>query len=230
MGILDTLGIEENEFNEAKDSTVTEDFRPMPSDVYPGKVKSLIVYVSEFKGKDGKVVTNDNLKIICTVENPETKQMVDVEFRSDIGKTLKDGSTNGGFMSRLKSVCSATKTDISELKEGTDEVEVNSFGKKCKGYEIFGANDKPCMICLKHEVDTNKNEGEQFRDRNSIEAILPDGHEDIEKFKEKVEKRENGIFEYKGYVKAGSKSGGASNSDKTNEQKEAEIKAATTAF
>jgi GDP-mannose 4,6-dehydratase len=58
-------------------------------------------------------------------------------------------------------------------------------------------------------------EVEPYREKNDIEGVLPKGHEDITKFEEKVAKN-NGIFNYKGYVKkdtANSTSGSAGSAE-----------------
>ncbi len=44
MSILDTLGISEEQYEKAKDSTVTEAFEVAHSGVYDGKVKEVIIY------------------------------------------------------------------------------------------------------------------------------------------------------------------------------------------
>ena len=48
MSILDTLGISEEQYEKAKDSTVTEAFEVAPSGVYDGKVKEVIIYKNKY--------------------------------------------------------------------------------------------------------------------------------------------------------------------------------------
>lgn len=204
MSLLENLGISTEEFQAAKDSTVVEAFEVMPSGVYSGKVKEVIIYKNKFGG--------DTLKINFAVDFNGQERVV--SFRDDIGKNLKQteeektagkpGKTNEGFLARLKSLCAATNVDLADVKEGS-ATEVNSFGAKCEGKFYLGFNDKKVKLLVRHSQDSNKAEGEAYRDSNDIEGVTSANHEDIEKFTAKVEKQADGIFKYKGYVKDGAK-------------------------
>ena len=211
MSLLETLGISTEEFQAAKDSTVVEAFEVMPSGVYSGKVKEVIIYKNKFGG--------ETLKINFAVDFNGQERVV--SFRDDIGKNLKQtdeekaagkpGKTNEGFLARLKSLSAATNVDIADAKEGK-EVKVNSYGTECTGKYILGFNDKKVQVLVRHSQDSNKAEGEPYRDSNDVEGVTLKGHEDIDTFTAKVEKN-NGIFKYKGYVKDGSKKDNAASKE-----------------
>ena len=197
--LLASLGITDEQFAAAKDSTVTEAFEVMPSGVVPGKIKEVILYKNKFG--------TETLQVNVVVKHNDAERTL--SFRDDIGKNLKqtdeekaagkDGKINEGFVARLKSLCAAANVEISSLKEGT-ATKVNSFGAECEGKFLLGLNDKSVQCLVRLSVDTTKAEGEAYREKNDIEGVLPKGHEDIETFEAKVEKN-NGIFNYKGYVK-----------------------------
>ena len=197
--LLASLGITDEQFAAAKDSTVTEAFENMPSGVYPGKIKEVILYKNSFGG--------EMLQVNVVVKHNDTERTL--SFRDDIGKNLKQteeekkdnkpGKINEGFVTRLKSLCTAANVEISALKDGT-ATKVKSFGKDCEGKFLLGLNDKSVQVLVRLSVDTTKAEGEAYRERNDIEGVLPKGHEDIATFEAKVAKN-NGLFNYKGYVK-----------------------------
>ena len=199
MSLLESLGITEDQFTAAKDSTVTEAFEVMPSGVVPGKIKEVILYKNSYGG--------ETLQVNVIVKHNDAERTL--SFRDDIGKNLKQtdeekaagkpGKINEGFVARLKSLCTAANVEISALKDGA-ATKVKSFGKECEGKFILGLNDKAVQCLVRHSVDSNKPEGEAYRDSNDIEGVLPKGHEDIATFEAKVEKNK-GIFTYKGYVK-----------------------------
>lgn len=211
MSLLETLGISTEEFQAAKDSTVVEAFEVMPSGVYSGKVKEVIIYKNKFGG--------ETLKINFAVDFNDQERVV--SFRDDIGKNLKQteeekaagkpGKTNEGFLARLKSLSAATNVDIADAKEG-GEAKVNSYGAECTGKYILGFNDKKVQVLVRHSQDSNKAEGEPYRDSNDVEGVTSKGHEDIDTFTAKVQKN-NGIFKYKGYVKDGAKKDNAASKE-----------------
>ena len=211
MSLLETLGISTEEFQAAKDSTVVEAFEVMPSGVYSGKVKEVIIYKNKFGG--------ETLKINFAVDFNDQERVV--SFRDDIGKNLKQtdeekaagkpGKTNEGFLARLKSLSAATNVDIADAKEGK-EVKVNSYGTECTGKYILGFNDKKVQVLVRHSQDSNKAEGEPYRDSNDVEGVTLKGHEDVDTFTAKVQKN-NGIFKYKGYVKDGAKKDNAASKE-----------------
>ena len=197
--LLASLGITDEQFAAAKDSTVTEAFENMPSGVMPGKIKEVILYKNKFG--------TETLQVNVVVKHNDAERTL--SFREDIGKNLKqtdeekaagkDGKINEGFVARLKSLCTAANVEISSLKEGT-ATKVKSFGADCEGKFLLGLNDKSVQCLVRLSVDTTKAEGEAFREKNDIEGVLPKGHEDIATFEAKVEKNK-GIFNYKGYIK-----------------------------
>ena len=197
--LLASLGITEDQFAAAKDSTVTEAFEVMPSGVVPGKIKEVILYKNKFG--------TETLQVNVVVKHNDAERTL--SFRDDIGKNLKQtdeekaedkpGKINEGFVERLKSLCTAANVEISALKNGP-ATKVKSFGADCEGKFLLGLNDKSVQCLVRLSVDTTKAEGEAFREKNDIEGVLPKGHEDIATFEAKVEKNK-GIFNYKGYVK-----------------------------
>ena len=197
--LLASLGITEEQFAAAKDSTVTEAFEVMPSGVVAGKIKEVILYKNSFGG--------EMLQVNVVVKHNDSERTL--SFRDDIGKNLKQtdeekkenkpGKINEGFVARLKSLCAAANVEISALKDGP-ATKVKSFGKDCEGKFLLGLNDKSVQVLVRLSVDTTKAEGEAYRERNDIEGVLPKDHEDIATFEAKVAKN-NGIFNYKGYVK-----------------------------
>ena len=197
--LLASLGITDEQFAAAKDSTVTEAFENMPSGVMPGKIKEVILYKNSFGG--------EMLQVNVVVKHNDADRTL--SFRDDIGRNLKqtdeekaankDGKINEGFVTRLKSLLTAANVEISALKDGP-ATKVKSFGKDCEGKFLLGLNDKPVQVLVRLSVDTTKAEGEAFREKNDIEGVLPVGHEDIATFEAKIEKNK-GIFNYKGYVK-----------------------------
>ena len=199
MSLLESLGITEDQFAAAKDSTVTEAFENMPSGVMAGKIKEVVLYKNSFGG--------EMLQVNVIVKHNDAERTL--SFRDDIGKNLKQtdeektagkpGKINEGFVARLKSLCAAANVEISNLKDGP-ATKVKSFGKDCEGKFLLGLNDKQVQCLVRLSVDTSKAEGEAFREKNDIEGVLPKGHEDIATFEAKVAKN-NGIFNYKGYVK-----------------------------
>ena len=199
IDLLASLGITDEQFAAAKDSTVREAFENMPSGVYPGKIKEVILYKNKFGG--------ETLRINVTVKYNETERTL--TFRDDIGQKLaptkeqkeknEAGSSNGGYNDRIKSLCSAANIDLSDLKPG-EATTVKAFGADCEGRFFLGANEKPVQVLVMLSVDDNKSETDKYREKNDIEGVLPKDHADIEKFKAKVEKY-NGKFHYRGYVK-----------------------------
>ena len=211
MSLLENLGISTEEFQAAKDSTVVEAFEVMPSGVYSGKVKEVIIYKNKFGG--------ETLKVNFTFKYNDQERTI--SYRDDIGKNLKQtdeekaagkpGKTNEGFLARLKSLSAATNVDIADAKEG-GEAKVNSYGAECTGKYILGFNDKKVQILVRHSQDSNKAEGEPYRDSNDVEGVTSKGHEDVDTFTAKIEKN-NGIFKYKGYVKDGAKKDNAASKE-----------------
>jgi hypothetical protein len=199
--ILDVLGISEEDFNKAKDSTVTKLVEALESGVYPATVQSAILYKAKFQDS-GEVVTTLRVE----VKLDESGKVV--TFKKDIGKTLKDKTINEGFVTRLKSLCHATNVDIDKLKLG-EAVKVNSYGKEYDGQYLVGMNGKPVLAMVRKMNDLNKDENDGYKYTNELEGVTVKGSEDIEVFEEKAAKV-NGVFTFKGYVKPeGSKAAGS---------------------
>ncbi len=191
MGFLNDLDLDKDAFDAAKDSTVTEAFEVLKSGAYDATVESIVLYKNQFDGTSLRV----NIKI---AENDRV-----LTYRQDISKTKADNTVNEGFLSRLKSICSATNFDVDKFKTG-EAVKINSFGKECNGQYLLGVNGKSVTALVRHSVDTTKAEGESYRDSNDIEGITHKGAEDITLFADKIAKND-GLFNYKGYVKGGTK-------------------------
>lgn len=218
--ILDQLGIDEKIYEESKGSTVTASFEALPSGVYPGTVKDIVLFKSVFE-KDGQKTESTQMRITIDVlakDEDGKEKKVAVAFQKDIGKTLKDGAVNEGFVARLKSLSLATNVDIKKLTMG-GETKVNSFGKDCDGTFLNGMNDKPVVALVKLMRDENKSEGEAYRDQNFLEGVCAKDSEDIKKFEEKIEKQKDGVFLYKGYTKTGGSKGKTTEASNENKEK-----------
>ena len=201
--LLADLGIDQASYDENSGSTVTEAFQLLESGAYPATVEEVVLYKDSFGGT--------NLKITVLTKEDERK----ITFRKDVGKTLKDGKINEGFVARLKSLCEAANVDVNSLTTG-DSVKVNSFGKECDGQLLLGLNGKNVLALVRMSVDSNKAEGESYRESNDLEGLTSSGSEDADKFAAKIEKNK-GTFTYKGWKK----SGGSDNKPASNEDKQA---------
>ena len=181
---LDSLGISQEAFNEASESTVSEGYEVLPSGAYPAKIKQIILYKNKFDGTMLKidVELNDNKRVLS--------------FRSDVGKTLKDGALNNGFLSRLKSVAAACNFDAANFTVGA-EIKFNSYGAEIKGNLLNGVNDKPVIALVRMSEDSDRPAEDSYRIGNDIEGIAQKGSEDLELFETKVEKAEGKPFKYK---------------------------------
>ena len=193
MGFLETIQLDKEAFESAKDTTVAQSFEALDSGVYPATVKSVILYKSTIT-KDGKTSEITSLKI--DVVTTETGKVV--SFMNDVNKLRADGTPNEGFLTRLKSLCKACNVDVDSLKLG-DATKVSSYGKEHEGQFVLGCNDKPVLALVKKMKDTNVAEGGMYEFKNVLDGISHKGADDIEVFTEKIEKHK-GIFEYKGYV------------------------------
>jgi|SaaInl8_150m_RNA_FD_contig_81_91483_length_2508_multi_10_in_0_out_0_3 hypothetical protein len=204
MGFFDELDINEKEFEEAKDSTLGGDFEALESGVYDATVEEVILFKDKFKVKDEEVTTT-NLRINIKLKNSGKI----ISFKKDVGKTVKDGSLNKGFLARLKSLGLATNFDIDNLEKGKKVKLKSNFNKDCEGILLMGVNGKPVQAMVRKDIDTNKEPGEAFRESNSLEGVTSKGSEDVEKFNDKIAKN-GGEFKYKGWVKTEKAQGGKS--------------------
>lgn len=191
MSFLDQLGISKEEFAAAKESTVTEAYEVLESGAYPATIKNMIMYKNQFDGTMLRV----------EVELTESKRTL--SFRSDVGKLLKDGKPNQGFLSRLKTIASACNFDADNFAIGA-EFKFNSYGKEVVGNVVTGVIGKKVVALVRKSEDTDRPENDSYRISNDIEAVTQKGTEDFETFAEKVEKQEGKPFTYKsGYKPKG---------------------------
>ena len=183
MSILEELNLTEEAYTQGEASAVAKEFKAMDSAVCEGTVKEIIVYTNQYDGKQMRYnieVTADGEPKILT-------------FRSDIGKTLKDGSDNKGYAGRLKQFAYATNTELSALSIGKD-VTIKSFGKEVKGEYIVGMNGKKIKVLVRQSDDTNKAEGQPFKITNDVMGVVAmdgtdsEGENAAEKFEEQIKK------------------------------------------
>ncbi len=199
MGILDSLGVTEEQINNATGSAVAKEFEALKSGAFNATVKEVVVYKQKFK---------DNEATFMRYTVNITDNDKDLTFRNDIGKTLKDGKPNGGYADRLKMFSYATGVSMDELSM-KDGAEVKSYGKDCSGSFIIGMNGKKLKALVRLTEDTNKADGEPYKFTNDIEGVTsldgtdPTGENAVQKFEDKVAKTPS--FKIKGYVKAGAK-------------------------
>lgn len=201
---LDSLGISQESFNEASESTVSEGYEVLPSGAYPAKIKQIILYKNKF----------DGTMLRIEVELTESKRVL--SFRSDVGKELKDKTLNNGFLSRLKSVAAACNFDAANFAIGA-EIKFNSYGTEIKGNLLNGVNDKPVIALVRMSEDSDRPAEDTYKISNDIEGVTQKGSEDLELFETKVAKAEGKPFKYKsGWKPKGSKA--ATTSGETTEQ------------
>lgn len=196
-GFLDTLGISAEQYDQASASTVTEAFELLPSGAYPATMKSMTLYKNKFDGTMLRV----------EVELTESKRTL--SYRGDVGKLLKDGTVNQGFLARLKSIAEACNFDANNFKTGA-EVKFNSYGSEVTGTSLLGVIGKPVIALIRQSEDTDRPEADLYRLMNDLEGVTTKDSEDYTKFVEKVEKAEGKPFKYKsGYKPKGSGTAGA---------------------
>jgi len=191
MGFLNSIGIEKEAYENAKDTTVTEGYEAVESGAYEATIKNIILY--KFTGTTREGVEFETTKLRIEVELKDNGRVI--TYRSDVGKTLKDGSANEGFLARLKSIGRATNFDIDKLKPG-EKVKVSSYGKEYDGQKFVGVDGKSVIALVRKVEDENQDEDSLFRFSNELEGITRKGADDIQKFLDKVE-RNNGIFKIK---------------------------------
>ena len=198
MAALD-LGFSEEEYQEAE-GLASEGFKPLDSGNYKATVKEVIL----FEGKFGQVM-------IHKVELNDSKKVL--TFKSNIGKTLKDGGINPGWINRVKMFAHATGVDKSDLSLGA-ETKVKEFGQEYTGNFILGMNDKPLIASIGLYQDTNR-EGEQYEFSNHIHGVLAmdktntAGEDGVSIFKEMI--ADKPTFKFAGYKKDSAKKASSSN-------------------
>ncbi len=194
--ILDDLGISQEELNQGEASTIVKPFEALKSGVYTAEVKSVHAYKNQWDGSQ--------MKYVVEVKDESGEPRL-ISFRTDIGKTLKDGSANKGYAGRLKQFSHACNVPIGDLTTGPEET-IKIFGKDTKANTIVGFNGKVLKALVRHTNDTNKEEGAKFKYTNDLQGVVaPDGTEEggengAEKFVENAKKTP--IFTVQGKQKA----------------------------
>jgi len=197
---LDEIGLTKEDIEQGESSAAPKAFEPLPSGVYSGEVKEVISYKNQWGG--------EQLSFIVSVKDDKGEERK-LSFRSDIGKTLKDGSINKGYAGRLKQFSHATRTPLDELSIGED-TKIKSFGKEYDGKLVKGFTGKTVKALVRLTNDTNKEEGEKFKYSNDLSGVVapdgtqPDGENAAETFLELVKKTP--IFTVQGKKKAGNSS------------------------
>ena len=163
MSILEEMDIDQKVYDEGEASAVAKVFEAIESGVVDATVKEIIVYTNTFDSKQAKYVVN-------VAKDGEDKG-VDLTFRTDIGKTLKDGSANKGYAGRLKQFAYATGTELDSLSMGK-EVKFKTFGKEVTGEYLVGMNGKKLKALVRKSDDTNKAEGAPFKITNDIMGVV----------------------------------------------------------
>lgn len=191
MSFLDTLGINKETYEAASASTVAEAYEVLESGAYPATIKNMIMYKNQFDGTMLRV----------EVELVEPKRVL--SFRSDVGKLLKDGTPNNGFLSRLKSIAAACNFDADNFAIGAEH-KFQTYGKEVVGNVITGVLGKKVVALVRKSEDNDRPENDNYRIANDIEGITQKGTEDYETFTEKIEKQAGKAFGFKsGYKPKG---------------------------
>ena len=201
MSILSQIGTTEAAYQEATGASVTATFEPLVSGAYKATVKSVMLYQNQFGGTQMKYIVNI------------TDGDRDLEFRQDIGATLKpaDGETVGapnlGYASRLKQFAFAVGIDLEALSLAPTKTKHRIFGKETEVTIINGMFNKPILALVRLSEDTNKADGEPYKFSNDLEGVCAisgtdaSGEDAKAAFLAKVEKAPT--FKYKSKQKAG---------------------------
>ncbi len=169
MAFLDDQNITTEELAQGESSTIVKEFEPLKSGVYSGTVKSVFVYKNQWEGTQ--------MKYNLAVKDDSGEERI-LSFRSDIGKTLKDGSANKGFTGRLKQFAYATKVSLDDVSTGSEE-KIKVFGKETKANNLVGFNGKEIKVLVRLTNDTAKEEGEKFKYSNDVQGVVAiDGTEE----------------------------------------------------
>lgn len=167
--ILDELGLDQETYDNGEAGAVQKPFEALPSGVYDAVVKDIIVYTNQFDGKQARYT-------IVVKKDGEDQELT---FRSDIGKTLKDGKPNKGYAGRLKQFAYATNTELDSLSMGK-ATKIKSFGKDCDGEFLVGMNGKKLKALVRESDDTNKTEGTPFKITNDVAGVIAKNGTDVE--------------------------------------------------
>ena len=198
MSILDDLDLTKEDLEQGEATTIVKPFVPLKSGVYDAEVKAVHVYKNQWDGHQ--------MKYIVAVKDEEGEERT-LTFRTDIGKTLKDGSANKGYAGRLKQFAHACNVKLDDVSTGSEET-IKIFGKDTKANKIVGFDSKKVKALVRLTNDTAKEENERFKYTNDLQGVVaPDGTEEggenaAEKFLEQVEKTP--VFTVKSKTKAAS--------------------------
>lgn len=201
MSILEQIGTTEAAYTEATGASVTAAFEPLASGAYKATVKSVMVYKNKFGGTQMKYIVNI------------TDGDRDLEFRQDIGATLKPeteggvGAPNLGYASRLKQFAFAAGVDLDALTLAANKTKHKLFGKEEEVTLMQGMNGKTILALVRLSEDTSKADGEPYKFSNDLEGVCAvngidaAGEDAKAAFLAKVEKTPT--FKIKGRAKAG---------------------------
>ena len=193
MSVNDLLGVSQEELNKAT-GEVAKPFEPLPAGCYKATIKEILVYKNNFESTSMRYTVNI------------TSEDRDVEFMKDIGSTLKNGETNGGYTNRIKQFAYAANVPDSEWTPG-DKVKINSFGKEYEATKILGPIGKPVIAEVLLMDDTNKADGVAYKLQNKLSGVLAmdgtdsSGENKADEFAKRCE--EKPLTPYEGYVKPG---------------------------
>ena len=199
MSILSQLGTTEEAYKEAQGSAATASFEPLPSGAYKATIKSVMVYKNKYGGTQMKYIVN------------VTDGDRDIEFRQDIGATLKpaDGETVGapnlGYASRLKQFCFAAGVELDSLAMAPTTSKHRIFGKEEDVTLVQGLTGKTVLALVRLTDDISKAEGESYKLSNDLEGVCAvngidaSGEDAKAIFMAKVEKTP--VFKLKGKAK-----------------------------
>lgn len=200
MSILEAIGTTAETFAEAKGSAATAAFEPLQSGAYKATIKSVMVYKNQFGGTQMKYIVN------------LTDSDRDMEFRQDIGATLKPesegvaGAPNLGYASRLKQFCFAAGVELDSLTMAPTSSKHKIFGKDTDVTLVQGMTGKTVLALVRLSDDTAKAEGESYKLSNDLEGVCAvngidaSGEDAQATFLAKVEKAP--VFKFKGKAKA----------------------------
>lgn len=208
--ILEQIGTTAATYEEAQGTAATAAFEPLASGAYTATVKSVMVYKNKFGGTQMKYIVN------------LTDSDRDIEFRQDIGATLKPDANgvaapNLGYASRLKQFCYATGVELDSLTMAPTTTKHRIFGKEEDVTLLQGMTGKTVVALVRLTDDVSKAEGESYKLSNDLEGVcavngLDASGEDARAiFLAKIEKAP--VFKMKGKAKSGASAADAAPMD-----------------
>lgn len=201
--IIDSLGISQEDMDQAQSSAIAKVFEPLPSAAMDAEVEDITVYTNQWGGKQMRY------NVIVKDDKGESRILT---FRSDIGKKLKDGSANHGYAGRLEQFAYATNTPMAELSLG-QAVKIKVFGKETDANLLVGMKGKKVKALVRLTDDINKEEGQSFKYSNDIQGVVAmngtekSGENAVTPFEEAIAKK--AIYEVKGKAKKAKPTGDA---------------------